>query len=207
LFEDEVTAALDTALGAGLEVTALDNHFLHEKPRVYFMHVAGRGNATYLAGAMSDVWETIRSVRRVRPEPAGSGFGDRLPQAGAIDAEGLERIIGHRVVAKGGVVRVAIPRWGRVHGVRIGGPMGLTSWAAFSGSDATASLAGNVILTAAEMQRTLQALRANGLRVVALHNHMVGEVPSFYYVHFWGTGRAPDLAQALRNALDAQAGS
>jgi hypothetical protein len=205
VFEDEVTAALDTALAAGLEVTALDSHFLNESPRVFFLHLGGRGNAEYLAGAVRDVWDSARAVRRARAEPSGS-FGDLRPQPGAIDAGAIERILGRRAVAQNGVVRIAVPRTGRVHGVRVGGSMGLSTWASFVGSDATASLSGDVILTAAEMQRVLQALRVNGLRVVALHNHLVGEVPTYYFVHFWGTGRAQDLAAALRATLDAQAG-
>jgi hypothetical protein len=34
---------------------------------------------------------------------------------------------------------------------------------------------------------------------------MIGEQPSFYFAHFWSTGKAEDLARALRTALDAQA--
>jgi hypothetical protein len=33
---------------------------------------------------------------------------------------------------------------------------------------------------------------------------MVGEQPAFYFTHFWGKGKAADLAGALRTALDAQ---
>jgi len=40
---------------------------------------------------------------------------------------------------------------------------------------------------------------------VALHSHMIGEHPSFYFTHFWSTGKAEDLAHAFRAALDAQA--
>lgn len=37
LFEDEVNPVMSTALDAGLEVTALHNHFFFDKPRVYFV--------------------------------------------------------------------------------------------------------------------------------------------------------------------------
>src|SRR5262249_8085204 len=39
VFQDEVTPAMDAAFAAGLEVTALHNHFFFDEPKVYFMHI------------------------------------------------------------------------------------------------------------------------------------------------------------------------
>ncbi|MDE1960786.1 MAG: DUF1259 domain-containing protein, partial [Xanthomonadaceae bacterium] len=39
----------------------------------------------------------------------------------------------------------------------------------------------------------------------ALHNHMTGTQPDFYFTHFWDKGKATDLARGFRAALDAQA--
>jgi hypothetical protein len=33
---------------------------------------------------------------------------------------------------------------------------------------------------------------------------MIGEQPAFYFTHFWGKGRAEDLAKGVKFALDAQ---
>ena len=60
-------------------------------------------------------------------------------------------------------------------------------------------------MTAAEVQPVLRALRKAGIHVVALHNHMVGERPPFYFTHFWGKGSTKSLAEGLKSALDAQA--
>jgi hypothetical protein len=84
--------------------------------------------------------------------------------------------------------------------------MGLTTWAAFSGNDALAAMDGDFIMTAAEVQPVLRALRQAGVHVVALHNHMMGDTPAFYFTHFWGKGPAATLARGFRAALDAQAG-
>ena len=43
LLEDEVNPAMSAALDAGLEVTALHNHFFYESPRVMYMHIGGSG--------------------------------------------------------------------------------------------------------------------------------------------------------------------
>jgi len=78
-------------------------------------------------------------------------------------------------------------------------------WAAFTGSDELAAVDGDFIMTAAEVQPVLRALRKAGIHVVALHNHMVGEQPSFYFTHFWAKGSTEDLATGLKSALDTQA--
>ena len=98
------------------------------------------------------------------------------------------------------MVKVTIGREGTMHGVKVGGSMGLTTWAAFSGSDDLAAVDGDFIMTAEEVQPVLRALRKAGIHVVALHNHMVGEQPAFYFTHFWGKGKAADLAGSLRAA-------
>jgi hypothetical protein len=60
-------------------------------------------------------------------------------------------------------------------------------------------------MSAAEVQPVLHALRKGGVHIVALHSHMIGEQPNFYFTHFWSSGKSDDLARALRGALDAQA--
>src|SRR5207253_7201338 len=102
-----------------------------------------------------------------------------------------------------GIVKVTIKREGQMHHVKVGGSMGLTTWAAFSGSDDLAAVDGDFIMTAAEVQPVLRALRKSGVHIVALHNHMIGEEPAFYFTHFWGKGTPQELATAVKSALDA----
>jgi len=108
-------------------------------------------------------------------------------------------------VTPGGVVKVSIARGSAMHGAKFSGSMGLTTWAAFSGSDELAAMGGDFAMTAEEMQPVLRAMRENGLHVVALHNHMVGEMPTYYFVHFWATGSADKLAASFKAVLKAQA--
>lgn len=49
VFEDEVNPVMSAALDAGLDVTALHNHFFFAKPAVYFMHIGGKGNVNEVA--------------------------------------------------------------------------------------------------------------------------------------------------------------
>ena len=204
VFEDEVDTAMDAAFAHGLTVTALHNHFFHDTPKVYFMHIGGEGQAETLAAGVKAVWGAIRAVRSTHPQPA-TGFGGATPTPGHVDADAVSKIVGQLATDSQGVAKVTIGRTGTMHGMAVGGSMGLTTWAAFNGSDALAAMDGDFIMTAEEVQPVLHALRKARVHIVALHSHMLGEHPTLYFTHFLSTGKAEDLAHAFRAALDAQA--
>jgi hypothetical protein len=204
VFEDEVDAAMDAAFANDLEVTALHDHFFFARPPVFFMHVGGMGDSRRLATAIRAVWDAIRAVRSAHRAPQAR-FGGPPPRTGTLDAPALAAIVGHEPAAQDGNVKFTIGRDGTMHGTRIGASMGLTTWVAFSGSDAGAAIDGDFIMTANEVQPVLRALRSASLHVVAIHNHMIGEQPAFFFTHLWATGPAPELARKFRAVLDAQA--
>ncbi len=187
VFEDEVDAAMDAAFTHGLSVTALHNHFFHDTPKVYFMHIGGEGHAETLAAGVKAVWGAIRAVRSTHRQP-GTGFGGTTPTPGHVDADAVTKIVGQPATDSAGVAKITIGRTGTM-----------------SGSDALAAMDGDFIMSAEEVQPVLHVLRKAGVHIVALHSHMLGEHPSFYFTHFWSTGKAEDLARAFRAALDAQA--
>jgi len=203
VFQDEVAPAMDAAFDHGLEVTGLHNHFFYDEPKVYFMHVGGRGEPEALASGIKAVWDAIKKVRAAAPMPS-MGFDGNGPEADEVPAAMVEEVIGHKPQVQDGIVKVTIGREGTMHGVKVGGSMGLTTWAAFGGGNAHATVDGDIIMAAEEVQPVLRALRKSDINIVALHNHMVGEQPAFYFVHFWGKGPARDLARGLRSVLDAQ---
>src|SRR5438445_10174805 len=43
LLQDEVNPVMSALLNAGLDVTALHNHFFFDEPRMFYMHVHGHG--------------------------------------------------------------------------------------------------------------------------------------------------------------------
>jgi hypothetical protein len=205
VFQDEVDAAMDAAFAGGLEITALHNHFFYDDPKVYFMHIGGQGDPVKLAAAVKGMWNAVKAVRAASPEPA-KRFPGPIPTAGSIDNSIVDGILGAKSSVNNGVVKVSFPRTGSMHGLKIGGTMGLSSWAAFSGNDDLASMDGDFIMTAAEVQPVLQAMRTAGIHVVALHNHMVGDDPAFYFTHYWATGSVVKLSQSFKAVLDVQAG-
>jgi hypothetical protein len=146
----------------------------------------------------------LKKVRAESPQPAKS-FAGGVPRAGTLDADRLGKIIGAEAVAQDGMVKITIGRDAAMHKMKFSGSMGLTTWAAFAGSEEFASIDGDFAMTAAEVQPVLRALRKADINIVAIHNHMVGESPAYYFVHFWGKGKSTDLADGFKSALDAQA--
>ena len=55
------------------------------------------------------------------------------------------------------------------------------------------------------LQTVLKTLRKANIDIVAIHQHMTGEQPRILFLHYWGTGKAEDLAKAIKAALDTQA--
>ncbi len=197
--ESEVNPVMSAVLNAGLDVTALHNHFLRETPRIYYMHVHGVGTAAELAKKIRPALDLM-----ARDPFAGQvATGAELP-AGPLDAARLARIVGHAGEQNGPVYKITIGRddlMVREHGARIDARMGLNTWAAFAGSDGDAVVAGDVAMLAAEVTPVLKAMRNAGLEIVAIHHHMTTGAPTIYFLHYWGRGRAETLAEGVAAAL------
>ena len=69
-------------------------------------------------------------------------------------------------------------------------------------SDSDAVVAGDVAMLAVEVNGVQKALRSHGIEIVAIHHHMIGTKPQIIFLHYWGRGRAADLASGFKAALD-----
>ncbi len=200
LTENEVNPVMTAILNQGLDVTALHNHFFFESPRIYYMHVHGVGTADDLAKKLRPAIDLIAKDPFASPAGAGTDLPD-----GPLSGDQLAKIIGHPGEQNGAVYKITVGRADldvREHGARLDARMGLNTWAAFTGSDAEAVVAGDVAMLAAEVTPVLKALRGAGLQIVAIHHHMTTGSPNLYFLHYWGRGRAATLAEGVRAALD-----
>jgi hypothetical protein len=200
LTEDEVNPVMSLLLSNGLEITALHNHFFHEEPRVFYMHVHGVGPAPELARKLSPAIGWIDEAARKRGAPAPSS----APEA-KLDTEAIARIVRHDGESTGAVYKITLGRPDidlRDHGASINARMGLNTWAAFVGSDDDAMVAGDVAMLEHEVTPVLAELRARGIEIVAIHHHMTGTSPVVIFLHYFGTGPAERLAEAVRAAID-----
>jgi hypothetical protein len=201
LFEDEVNAAMSAAVDNGMNVTALHNHFFFDRPKVYFMHIEGEGTVEKLAGAVRKVYDSIKQTRAANPEPKDS-FGARsLPERNSINAAPLNEIFEAQGESKDGMVKFTFGRPAKMHGVTLGNAMGVNTWAAFAGSDDNAIVDGDFAVTEDELQPVLKSLLKDKISIVAIHQHMTHEEPRIIFFHYWGRGRAKDLAQAVKGGF------
>jgi uncharacterized protein DUF1259 len=134
LFEDEVNPAMSAAFDAGLEVTALHNHFFFDAPKVYFMHIGGTGDAASLAAGVKKVYDKVAEIRAANPTPA-KVFSGTIASPSSITPGPLEAAIGVKGQASQGMFKIVIGRPASMHGVPVGKEMGINTWAAFAGSD------------------------------------------------------------------------
>jgi len=201
LLEDEVNPAMSAALDAGLEVTALHNHFFFDQPRVFFMHIGGMGDTARMARAVKAVYDRIAQVRSAQATPASAFPGD-IPATSSISAAPIEDVFGTKAQSSNGMVKVVVGRKATMHGVEIGNEMGVNTWAAFAGSDQQAVVDGDFAMLESELQTVLKTLRSEGIQIVAIHQHMTNESPRYVFLHYWGKGKAVDLARAVKRALN-----
>jgi len=201
LFEDEVNAAMTAALDNGLNVTALHNHFFFDRPKVFFMHIAGDGSVDQLAAGVRKVYDAIKQVRTENPQPKESFGGESMPEKNSISAEPLNKIFGVNGEAKDGMIKFTFGRPATMHGVKIDNTMGVNTWAAFAGTDDNALVAGDFAVTEDELQAVLKALVKEKIYIVAIHQHMTHEQPRMIFFHYWGRGRAKDLAEDVKGAF------
>lgn len=94
-----------------------------------------------------------------------------------------------------------------MQGVTVGNEMGVNTWAAFAGTDDEAVVDGDFAMRESELQAVLKSMRASGINIVAIHQHMTDETPRILFLHYWGKGKAVDLAKGVKAALDAQSAS
>jgi Domain of Unknown Function (DUF1259) len=124
--------------------------------------------------------------------------------AQGLDTTKIDQVLGRPGQKTGDVYRVGFPRTDlkvTVGGVAVKPGLALGSWAAFSGTGASASVMGDLVLVESEVNPVMSKLRAAGFEITGVHNHLLNETPRVLYMHYMGHGDAAELAKSLRAAL------
>lgn len=198
--EDEIGAVQRVVVERGLTVTGLHNHFVRDEPAVMYMHIGGRGLRDVLRADVEAVLATVSEIRGADPAAAPAEEVENT-----LDTAALADILGHGGEMSRGVWKATIARPDvdlRSMGVKVTTDMGFNTWASWQGTSERAAVAGDFAMLEDEVEPVIDALVEHGIEVVAVHNHMVHEEPRIFFLHYWGTGPAEDLARGLRAALD-----
>jgi hypothetical protein len=199
LRDDEIEPVMAKLAEGDIAVTGLHHHVLRETPRVYYMHIHGAGDAVKLAQAIrAAIGLTKTPPPRARPPaPSASPIG--------LDTAGIAQALGHSGRLNGNVYQVSVPRPDTIREDQITIPpaMGVATALNFQPTaGGNAASTGDFVLRAAEVNPALRSLREHGIDVTAVHNHMLGEEPRLFFMHFWAVGNAAQVARGLRAALD-----
>jgi uncharacterized protein DUF1259 len=199
LLDEEVPAVMSGLIAGGLSVTGLHNHLNQVSPHVMYMHYTGLGDPLQLATALHQALSTSAT-------PLDGSPASPPPASSELDTAQIESILGRagRLMG-GGVFQVGVPRAEAIteNGLELLPAMGVTTVLNFQPTaDGKAAITGDFALLAGEVNPVIQALRAGGIEVTAIHNHALGDDPRLFYLHFWANDDPLKLARGLRAALD-----
>ncbi len=198
LTEDEVEPTMLKLQENGIEQTALHNHLLHDSPRVMYMHISGRGDTTKMATGIHDALALTKT-------PGPSASAPSKPTNYGFDTSQIDSILGHKGKDNGGIYQVGVPRAEKImdQGMEVPASMGTATAINFQPTGGgKAATTGDFVLVGKEVNPVIRALRQNGIKVTAIHSHMLTEEPRLFFMHFWANDEAMKLAKGLKAALD-----
>src|SRR5215218_6316984 len=202
LLQEEVNPVMSALLDRGFDVTALHNHFFWDQPRMFYMHVHGHGTPSEMARNLKPAIDLIGKTTQASP---GAATAAPATAVNGLDSAKLAQIVGTPGEQNGAVYKITIGRSDLTvteMGAVINARMGLNTWAAFTGTNDKAAIAGDVAMLESEVTPVLKALKKNGLDVVAIHHHMTADRPMIIFLHYWGTGPTDKLATGFKAAVD-----
>jgi hypothetical protein len=170
------------------------------------MHIGGEGTQESLAKGVKAALDAVDAVRSKAPSPRLQTAAADVPTTSSIDSGSISAILGAKGMSKDGMFKAVIGRKVEMPcGCEAGKEMGVNTWVALAGSPDKALVDGDFVVFAGELQPVLRALRKSNISIVAIHTHMESEKPEAMFLHYWGVGKAEDLARGVKSALDAQA--
>lgn len=122
------------------------------------------------------------------------------------DYQQVLKIVGKKGDYKANVLKVNIPRNDlkmSIAGLSVPTPFGFGGWFAMTkGEGGEDVVMGDLVLTEDEVNPVMSALLDHGLEVTALHNHFFWDKPRVFFMHIHGHGKAVELANHLKPALE-----
>ncbi len=164
-----------------------------------YMHVLGHGDPVKLATALHAALAESKT-------PLGSGSGYSAPPSSSIDLDtaAIDKALGHKGKVNGGVYQFSIPRAEPIKdgGMEVPEAMGSANAINFQPTGpGKVAITGDFVLIGKEVNPVIKALRANGIEVTAVHNHMLNDQPRLFFLHFWANDDVTKLADGLKAAL------
>lgn len=193
LLEPELKNVLKKLDEKGIDISAIHNHLLGEKPKIIYLHVTAMGNP-------SDIFERMKEVLSVTATPLKATSADTSQ---TIDWSKTEDTLGYKGKQEGNILKLSIPRNERIQdaGVEIPEKFGVNSTINFQRIGAKAAVTGDFVLIPSEVSTVQKILTRGNILVTALHSHMLFEQPRLFFMHFWAVDNPEKIAAVLFDVL------
>jgi hypothetical protein len=202
LTQEEVAPVMKRLLAGGFAITALHNHLLRSSPATMYMHIGAHGDPVKLGQTLHDALALSHTPLASPQAPPPDAAAAPL----SLDTAALDGLMDAKGKVNGGVYQFNFPRAEALtaDGIPVPASMGTATAINFQPiGNGKAAIAGDFVMVANEVNPVMRALAASGIEITALHNHMLSDQPRLFFMHFWANQDAKQLAQGLRNALNA----
>ena len=135
----------------------------------------------------------------------GTGVSMAYAQDVPSDYQQVLKVVGKSGDYKANVLKVNIPRNDlhvTIAGYPVPTPFGFGGWFSLTKGGGDDVMMGDLVLLPEEVNPVMSALLEHGLEVTALHNHFYWAQPAVVFMHIHGYGKAVDLANQIKPALD-----
>ena len=193
LLESELKIVLKKLDEKGIDITAIHNHLLGEKPKIVYLHVFSMGNPM-------DLFGRFKEVLSLTATPLKSNYTDTSQN---LEWGKTEEILGYTGKKEGSILKFSVPRNERIKdaGVEIAENFGVNSVINFQKNGEKAAVTGDFVLIPSEVNTVQKMLTKENILVTALHSHMLFEQPRLFFMHFWAIDDAEKLATVLYDVL------
>ena len=193
LLESEFKNVLKKLDEKGIDIAAIHNHILGEKPKIMYLHVMGMGKPM-------DLFNGLKEVLSVTATPLKANYSDTAKD---MDWGKTEEVLGVSGKKEGSIFKFSVPRNERIQdaGVEIPENFGVNTVINFQRVGNKAAVTGDFVLIPSEVNTVQKMLTRGDIVVTALHSHMLFEQPRLFFMHFWAVDDPEKLAVVLHDVL------
>jgi hypothetical protein len=164
-----------------------------------YLHFWGEGDAAKLTDSLKQALSKSKT-------PLVASNDKKTKVEDGFDTNQIQHTLGQNGTFKQGVLHVSVPRQEKitVHGVELPPSMGMATAMNFQAAgDGKVAATGDFVMIDEDVNSVAQALTEHGIRITALHNHLLHDSPDLFFMHFWAHDFSEKVAQGLRAGLDA----
>lgn len=193
LIESEIKNVLKKLDEKGIDVSAIHNHLLGEKPKIIYLHVSAMGHAMQILNSMKQVLSQTVT-------PISSTFTDTTSTN---DWGKIEDTVGYTGKREGNLLKFSIPRNEKIQdaGVEIPENFGVNSVIHFQRVGNQSAITGDFVLIPSEVTTVQKILTRGDIVVTAIHSHMLFEQPRLFFMHFWAVDDPQKMAAVIHEVL------